>query len=106
MPGFSDTLLALINRLERATQQDYNRLLVVLIHPREASRKERTFHEHITKELRQQNYHVLGLYEPFTKVANQNIELYLPDGHWSPAGHRVVAIKITEDLVGRKWISH
>ncbi|MEX2048822.1 MAG: SGNH/GDSL hydrolase family protein [Gemmatimonadota bacterium] len=99
-----DLLLAVLNRLSTDTAADEANLLVVVIHPRDASADQRTRYEFVTAEIQRAGHNLLDLREVFLSASQQGEHLYLADGHWNPAGHRLVAEALQAELVGRGWL--
>jgi len=96
---------ALLERLENDVKTNNAKLLIVLIHPQQTTYQERVANSRISSELLRRQHNVLDLHSGFEELAAAGRELYLPDGHWNPAGHQLAADMIRVDMVNRGWIS-
>lgn len=87
-----DTLplyLALVERLERAVRANGGELCVVLAYPSWRWRYPSDLR--VGKALEARGIDVLDTHEAFLEDGRPNQALYLPDTHWTPAGHVVLA---------------
>jgi len=109
-PELKDTdpvelLLALLKRLSVETSEAGARLLVVLIHPRDATVRERSFHQHVVSAIGKSGLEMLDLREVFFENSVRPCkEFYLPDGHWNSNGHAEFARALDSDLRKRGWL--
>lgn len=96
--------LTLVERLGKSVRRENARLLVVLIHSREPSDEEKLVSDQIFETLNKRNHDVLDLYQPFAELSRGGADLYLPDGHWNPAGNQLAADRIRDYFLAHKWI--
>jgi hypothetical protein len=92
--------LAIVDRLSVATTADHCTLLVVLIYPRDATNEVKLDYDRLRHALSGRQYGVLDLKTLFEEEAARGSELYLSEGHWNPAGHKLAAQAIRAKLTG------
>ena len=96
--------VSLIRRLHAEVTSDGAQLLTVLVHPAIATSSERVRHERAAAALFRAGVEVVDVGAPFEAAAAEATGLYLPDGHWSPSGHRLYAQIVEQEVVRRGWL--
>ncbi len=98
--------LALVRRMAERAREHGAPLLVVLVHDAANFTGEPPEVEwRLVAGMEAEGIAVLDTYEPFAPRVAGGEELYLPhDGHWSPAGHHVVAEAIASRLLAERWL--
>jgi len=97
-----DTLplyLALVDRLEHAVHTDGAELCVVLAYPR--WRWNAPVDRRVQVALEARGVDVLDTHDAFLLDGRPNETLFLPDTHWTPAGHVVLAGLLEQELKAR-----
>ncbi len=96
-------LVALVRRLHAGVQRRDGHLLVVLAHPcDEALRPQRAGRaDALLAALRHAGIDVFDTHAAF--AAAGDAATFLPNGHWSAAGHAVVARALSAELGRRPW---
>ena len=96
---------ALVQRMERVSREAGAHFLVVLAHrPSRLGGAIDRHEDRAIEALREAGISLLDTLGPFTAAAGEARQLFASDGHWSPAGHQLVAELLAEELRRRGWI--
>ena len=97
--------VALVERMARVCAGAEARLLVLFHYPPDRAATERRPADlRAIEGVRGLGVEVLDAHEPFRTGAERKIELFLPDGHWNPTGHRLVAEMVSARLEELGWL--
>ena len=96
---------ALVERMERVSREAGAHFLVILAHrPSRLAGSIDRHEDRAIEALREAGISLLDTLGPFTAAAGEARQLFASDGHWSPAGHQLVAELLAEELRRRGWI--
>jgi len=100
-----ELFIAVVRQLSDKVRSAQGKFLIVVIYPMTVTDDEGTLNARVVDKLKAINVDTLDLRMPFTKSTGESVELYLSDGHWNPAGHRLAARLMYEKLVALDWIN-
>ena len=96
---------ALVERMEQVARAAGAHFLVVLAHdPSRLGRTPGHDEGRAIEALREAGVSLLDTLGPFSEATARGEQLFAVDGHWGPAGHRLVAELLTDELRRRGWI--
>jgi lysophospholipase L1-like esterase len=104
----SDTVplfVALVRRLAARATALPAHLLVLMVYPPDAEKSPRPENvRRILDGLEEEGIAVLDTYDALVNRQKTAGQIYLPDRHWSPDGHRLMAGLLLAELAARKWL--